>query len=436
MKINFRIKNKNKNPSSLYVRFFDSRNNIRTDIEIRTGFNINPNDWNSKKQVFKPNANRVNNMVIGEKLDQLKEDVISQTNLEYNKGGSIDKQFLKNLVDKFNNRPSKELGLLDPAVYFKYTILEYVEYYSAHIHPDTKGFLKPNTIKKYKTLERAIDDFEENNNQKQVLKLIDIDMDFHSNFIIYHQSKNHSDSTINKDFKMIKAVLRFAENKQKYKVNISYKDRDFTFNESQSFDTYLNYDEIEQVRNLELEDDKLDRYRDFFVCNLWFGCRVSDMQNVSSANIENGNTVLIPEMKKVGKKVKIPIHKSVLNILEKRNGKFPFEGIKLNTSFEVTYNKLIKEICRRAGITEKIYGAKRKGENGTNVLNYYEKCDLITSKTCRKSFATNLYTSGKLSKESIMAITGHSDIKSFNAYVVDTANDNLEKVRDYFDNNF
>ncbi|MCT3630969.1 tyrosine-type recombinase/integrase [Elizabethkingia anophelis] len=434
MKINFRVKNTNKNPSSLYIRFFDSRNNVRTDIEIRTGFNINPNDWNVKKQVFKPNANRASNIIIGEKLVQLKEDIIFQVNLEYNNGGSIDKQFLKNLIDKFNNRPSKELGDKDPAVYFKYTIGEYVNYYSTHIHPDTKGFLKPNTIKKYETLKRAIDDFEKECNQ--ALKLIDLDMDFHSNFIIYHQSKNHSDSTINKDFKMIKAILRFAENKQKYRVNASYKDKDFTFNESQSFDTYLNYDEIEQLTALELKDDRLDRFRDFFVCNLWFGCRVSDMQNISSANIENGNTVLIPEMKKVGKKVKIPIHKSVLNILRKRNGRFPFEDTKLNTSFEVTYNKLIKEICRMAGITEKIYGAKRKGENGTNVLNYYEKCDLITTKTCRKSFATNLYTSGKLSKESIMAITGHSDIKSFNAYVVDTANDNLEKVRDYFDNNF
>ncbi|MDV3549123.1 hypothetical protein CMU66_11705, partial [Elizabethkingia anophelis] len=82
MKINFRVKNENKNPSSLYMRFFDSRNNIRTDIEIKTGFNINPNDWNSKKQVFKPNANRVNNMVIREKLDQLKEDIVYQVNLE------------------------------------------------------------------------------------------------------------------------------------------------------------------------------------------------------------------------------------------------------------------------------------------------------------------------------------------------------------------
>ena len=42
-------------------------------------------------------------MVIGEKLDQLKEDIVYQVNLEYNNGGNIDKQFLKNLIDKFNN---------------------------------------------------------------------------------------------------------------------------------------------------------------------------------------------------------------------------------------------------------------------------------------------------------------------------------------------
>lgn len=434
MKVNFRIKNMKKNPSSLYLRFFDSRNNERTDIEIRTGFSVNPNDWNSKKQSFKPNANRVNNMVIEDKLNQLKEEIIYQSNLEYNNGGSINNQFLKSVVDKFNNRPSQALGLSDPAVYFKHTITEYVEYYKTHIHPDTKDFLKPNTIKKYDTLKRAIEEFEKEN--RIILKLIDIDMAFHSKFIIYHQSKSHADSTINKDFSMIKAVLRFAENKKKYRVNDSYKDRDFTFKESQSYDTYLNFDEIEAITNLKLDNEKLDKFRDFFVCNLWFGCRVSDMQAISSSNIENGHTILIPEMKKVGKKVKIPIHKSVLKILEKRGGKFPFEEDKLNASFEVEYNKLIKTICREAKIIQQIYGAKRCGENGTHVLGYYEKCELITTKTCRKSFATNLYKSGKLSKESIMAITGHSDIKSFDAYVVDTVNDDLEKVRSYFNENF
>ena len=373
-------------------------------------------------------------MNIEEKLNQIKEEVIYQSNLEYNKGGSIDMKFLKGVIDKFNNRPSKELGLNDPAVFFKNTITEYTDYYTTHIHPDTKKFLRLNTIKKYNTLKRAIEEYQDEN--KIDLKLIDIDMSFHSKFIVYHQSKSHADSTINKDFSMIKAVLRFAENKKKYKINDSYKDREFTFRESQSFDTFLDFQEIETITNLKLDDEKEDKFRDFFVCNLWFGCRISDMETISSANIENGNTILIPAMKKVDKKVKIPIHKSVLQILDKRSGKFPFEGEKLNTSFDVEYNRVIKVICRKAKITEKKYGAKRCGENATHVLDYYEKCELITTKTCRKSFATNLYKSGKLSKETIMAITGHSDIKSFNAYVVDTINDDLEKVREYFNENF
>lgn len=434
MKVNLRIKNTKKNPSTVYLRYFDSKNNERTDVEISTGFSINPADWNSKKQCFKPNANRNKNVVIEEKLNQIKEEVIYQSNLEYNKGGSIDLKFLKGVVDKFNNRPSKELGLNDPAVFFKNTITEYTDYYTTHIHPDTKKFLSLNTIKKYNTLKRAIEEYQDEN--KIDLKLIDIDMSFHSKFIVYHQSKSHADSTINKDFSMIKAVLRFAENKKKYKINDSYKDREFTFKESQSYDTYLNFEEIEIITNLKLDDEKEDKFRDFFVCNLWFGCRISDMETISSANIENGHTILIPAMKKVDKKVKIPIHKSVLKILDKRRGKFPFEEEKLNTSFNVEYNRVIKVICRKAKITQKLYGAKRCGENATNVLDYYEKCELITTKTCRKSFATNLYKSGKLSKETIMAITGHSDIKSFNAYVVDTINDDLEKVREYFNENF
>lgn len=302
------------------MRFFDSNNNERVDVEISTGISINPADWNGKKQTFKPNTNRGNNVEIANRMENLKNEIISNANLEFSNGGIINKQFLKKIIDKTNNRPSQALGVNDPSVYFRNTIKEYTDYYTTHISPDTNDFLKPNTIKKYNTLRNAIIDFEVKN--KVDIKLIDIDMTFHSQFISFHKNKNHSDSTINKDIRNIKAVLRFAENKKQYKVNNAYKDRSFTFKLSQTYDTYLNYDEIELITNLIIEDDKLEKFRDFFVLNLWFGCRVSDMQKITSANIEYGNTISIPAMIKTGKKVKIPISKSVKKYLIKEMGNF------------------------------------------------------------------------------------------------------------------
>ena len=83
----------------------------------------------------------------------------------------------------------------------------------------------------------------------------------------------------------------------------------------------------------------------------------------------------------------------------------------------------IKEIARYAGITQKVEGSKIV--NGRVEVGYWEKCDLVTTHTARRSAATNMYKAG-IPSLSIMFITGHKTEKAFLKYIKISQEENAE----------
>jgi integrase len=78
------------------------------------------------------------------------------------------------------------------------------------------------------------------------------------------------------------------------------------------------------------------------------------------------------------------------------------------------FNVYIKEVAKLAKIKDLTHKAITKG--GTNVSKQFEKHELVTSHTARRSFATNLYKSG-FPAISIMKITGHKTETAFLKYI-------------------
>ncbi len=60
----------------------------------------------------------------------------------------------------------------------------------------------------------------------------------------------------------------------------------------------------------------------------------------------------------------------------------------------------------------------------------FEKHELISSHTCRRSFATNLY--GKLDNLTIMGITGHKTEAEFLKYIKITPRQNADMLKAYW----
>jgi len=90
------------------------------------------------------------------------------------------------------------------------------------------------------------------------------------------------------------------------------------------------------------------------------------------------------------------------------------------------FNEYIKLVGREAGLTNPVPVSKTKG--GLRVDTTAEKCDLITSHTCRRSFASNAYMAD-IPTLSIMKITGHKTERAFLNYIRITPEENAEKLR-------
>jgi integrase len=133
---------------------------------------------------------------------------------------------------------------------------------------------------------------------------------------------------------------------------------------------------------------------------------------------------------KTKKVMTIPVHKKVIEILNKRNGQFPRQ------ISDVNYNLYIKEVCEKAGLTQMVTGSKKvetapKSKQYRKQTKMYQKWELVTSHIGRRSFATNFY--GKIPTTYLIYITGHSTEQAFLTYIGKSNKDIAKEVFSYFE---
>jgi hypothetical protein len=103
------------------------------------------------------------------------------------------------------------------------------------------------------------------------------------------------------------------------------------------------------------------------------------------------------------------------------------EGLPPSISNQKT-NKYIKEIVKRAGITEPITITKTIGGEPVSITK--PKHDLIKTHTAMRSAATNMFLAG-IPAISIMKITGHKTEASFMKYIKITREENARNLQDH-----
>jgi len=226
-----------------------------------------------------------------------------------------------------------------------------------------------------------------------------------------------------------------------YPINPQYKSSEFTSISNKTKDIYLTEEEINVLYNHNFNDsERLENVRDNFIFGLRTGLRISDFLSLQHFNFVGDNIEI--ETKKTGYKVLIPIHPQIKAILGKNNGKLP------RPISDAKFNEYVKEVCKEVGFTEMVEGAKminKKDDKdffpiadlisknkSRKEFGIYPKYELITSHTCRRSFASNLY--GKLPNMTIMAITGHKTETQFLKYIKITPKENAEKLRQLWKN--
>lgn len=260
-------------------------------------------------------------------------------------------------------------------------------------------------------------------NEFGTVEFKDLDMKLHSNFIDFlKKEKRHSVNTFGGYIKNIRKFAREA-NKSGYPVNPVILSDDFFVPQENSDSIYLNEQEIDKLFKLEGLSPRWKKVRDWAIIGLWTGLRVSDWDKFNP----KGDFIEI-ETHKTGKKVVIPLHHQVKEIIK--------DGMPERCS-DQEFNRVIKKVCKKAGITQKVYGSRKSPNTKRLEKGYMEKYKMVSSHTCRRSFATNNYLMG-IDTLTIMQITGHTTEKNFLKYIKVTPTQHakrlLEKWNEYYSN--
>ncbi|WP_288707933.1 site-specific integrase [uncultured Alistipes sp.] len=331
--------------------------------------------------------------------------------------GTLTKEHIQNLIYEFHHPQrtyKKRRNDPDEHCPKRETLLQFIERYVQEIESGKRLNNKKlryayYTIKNYKGFLVQFKLYCQV--KKQKFDFDDIDLKFYDTMVAYFTNKGYSPNTIGRHIKELKIIMRTAYD-EGLTDNKIVENRKFKVLTADVENIALSEKELDKLANVFLgkHETELRQTRDVFLIGCYLAQRYSDYSRINPAMIktlDSGEKYIDLVQKKTGTRVQIPLNPRCQNILEQYNYQFP----KLAN---VTINKNIKEIARRAGITENVtIHFIQCGEKRETTLPKYE---LITTHTARRTGATNMVLAG-VPIEECMAVTGHKSRAQFERYV-------------------
>lgn len=265
----------------------------------------------------------------------------------------------------------------------------------------------------YKTLVYHLERF--CNDRNAILYTNSINEMFLDDFIVFLEESNLKKTYIKNLLCLVKAMVKRAAN-YGYAVDLSYDD--VTIDDEEIPSIYLSPNDIARIYYFKGLTKKQERVKDLFIVGCCTALRYSDLSTLVKEDFNNGYITKLT--KKTGTRVVIPIHDFVKEIYDKYDG-----NISLNLSSQ-HFNRYIKLICKKVGLTENVNQTYTKGGNIVTISK--ERWELVSSHTGRRSGATNLMNTGRLRVSEIMNITGHLSEKSFMRYIKTSKEDNAKHM--------
>lgn len=326
----------------------------------------------------------------------------------------VNKEWISAQVDLYYNPTQKEKTI--PA-----DLINYIDFYIDY----RKDEVKKTSLKKFNVIKHKLQKLEKFR-KKQIL-ILDINNDFKNEFVSYCKNELYSQNTIQRELAIIKTFCihaRFLGLETHYQLDSLRLDK------AKVEKIYLTFDELSRIEEINSDEltVSLDNAKDWLIISCYSGQRISDFMRFTEnqIRIEEGKHFLEFTQMKTSKLTTIPIHPKILEILKKRNGKFPYR------ISDQKYNDYVKEVCKLAGIDEIVKGSKmletEKGNRKQEGL--YKKYELVTSHIGRRSFATNFY--GKIPTTYLINITNHSSEAMFLNYIGKSNKDLAKETFKYF----
>jgi len=326
----------------------------------------------------------------------------------------VNKEWISAQVDLYYNPTQKEKTI-------PIDLINYIDFYIDY----RKDEVKKTSLKKFNVIKHKLQKLEKFR-KKQIL-ILDINNDFKNEFVSYCKNELYSQNTIQRELAIIKTFCihaRFLGLETHYQLDSLRLDK------AKVEKIYLTFDELSRIEEINSDEltVSLDNAKDWLIISCYSGQRISDFMRFTEnqIRIEEGKHFLEFTQMKTSKLTTIPIHPKILEILKKRNGKFPYR------ISDQKYNDYVKEVCKLAGIDEIVKGSKmletEKGNRKQEGL--YKKYELVTSHIGRRSFATNFY--GNIPTTYLINITNHSSEAMFLNYIGKSNKDLAKETFKYF----
>lgn len=414
--IKYRLKDGNaKGETSIILDYSFGRNNR---IKFATGYKVEPKNWDKAHQRIKAistirNREKVNSDLLNFSSEFL-DSVSKLTEIEKQNKNQL-KTLLFKIVRKVeaNDKPIT-------------TFFEFADDYIFRRKNQASNMssvkLSPITVRSYQQTVNRLKDF--NNKVTYNLDFENIDLKFYYVFIKYLESNNYSINTIGKHIKNLVTILNRAT-EDGVNTHFKYKHSEFKTVSMETFSIYLTDTEIDALYTIDLSKNKdWELARDIFLIGYYTGQRISDYNGIKKEQIKtfSGKEVFEFNQQKTNKRIYVPIHKRVKEIMNKRHNGLPPR--KLNNP---DINEYIKEAGREAKINEQVMIHRNVG--GKKISEKVSKYSLIVSHSARRSFCSNAYLS-KMPVIDIMAISGHSTEREFYKYIKVTPQERAVKIAD------
>lgn len=326
----------------------------------------------------------------------------------------VNKEWVTTQLDRYYN-PAKQ----DRAI--PTDLINYIDFYINY----RKDEVKKTSLQKFNVIKHKLQKLEKF--RKRKILISEVNNNFKNEFVRYCKNEMYSQNTIQRELAIIKTFCihaRFLGLETHYQLDSLRLDK------AKVQKIYLTFDELSRIEEINRDEltDSLDNARDWLIISCYLGQRISDFMSFTDNQIrvEDDKHFLEFTQMKTNKLTTVPIHPKVMQILEKRNGKFPYK------ISDQKYNQYIKEVCKLAGINELVRGSRmvetRKGFRKQEGL--FKKYELVTSHIGRRSFATNFY--GSIPTVYLINITNHSSEAMFLNYIGKSNKDLAKETFKYF----
>ncbi|MCP2045058.1 site-specific integrase [Pontibacter sp. HSC-36F09] len=277
------------------------------------------------------------------------------------------------------------------------TVLELYE----EFHKFKGHMLTLNGMKAIDGLKKLLTDYIETGH---TLTLSDLSLNIYDTLLKFARSKYNSPNTAVKRLETLRTFFNYLTDRG-INTNMDYRKWKLPRLVPTKMIT-LSYEELTKLYELQLENERLAKVRDLFIILCTTGLRFSDGSQLKPHDVHADSIqILAAKTKQV---LTIPLNKFSRGILNKYDNDLSALAIS-NQKF----NDYIKEVCCEAGIKGTV-SVRDKEKKGKMVIK--QKWEVISSHAGRRTFVTLSLMLG-MRQDIVMALSGHSDYRSFRKYI-------------------